>query len=113
MTIKQKVTRICLLVIGAVLLFYAYYPAVNFHSLGFWIYAMVVISALILLFGKEQNPTDVVSVHAPKKSKRRRNIGNHTPLQKVEIMVVACVCFWGILMLAESPLFRSGTYAGV
>lgn len=111
MTIKQKVTRICLLVIGAVLLFYAYYPAVNFHSLGFWIYAMVVVSAGILLFGKEKDPTGGVSVHAWKQSKRRRNIGNHTPLQKVEIMVFACVCFWGILMLVESPLFRSGTYA--
>lgn len=113
MTGKQKALRASILTGVAILLYYSYFPAVNFHSIGFWIYAIVVVSTGILLFsGHEKNSAAETALVRGRRSKmKKRSLSHLSGGTLVSWILVGCLCFWGFLLAIESPLFRSSAYA--
>lgn len=113
MTGKQKALRAAILAGVAILLYYSYFPAVNFHSIGFWIYAIVVVSTGILLFsGHEKNSAAETAWVRERRSKmKKRSLSHLSGGTLVSWIIVGCLCFWGFLLAIESPLFRSSAYA--
>ena len=94
--------------------FYAVYPAINIHSVDFWIFVAIALVLGILSFFPpsekqavviEKDNSNLVHIHMP-----RGKIG---PVQLILYIISGAAVIYVLFALIFSPIIMAGSYASV
>lgn len=110
---KMLVVDIVLFLFVAIAWFYLFYPAINIHSIPFWIYLFVLLSLGFSFFYPHRAPLFVS--HAKKPSEIimqfRSQSGKRSGSTIIMLIALIAVLVYGLCSFIFSPIFRANAYA--
>lgn len=110
---KALILKICLQVVFVLLWYYHFHPAINFHSVAFWFFLLIVTSTNVLLFYKHSSEIEIPKENGKFrfKFKPKNSSGQLTSLTIVILLFAGAFLIYFLSMFIFSPIFRAKTYA--